>query len=69
VTGDSIRNSGFVACLVGVLVMVGGRFAHGAPAWLVSVGLGIVVFGWGLFAWSMVRRAATARAALKDSLG
>jgi hypothetical protein len=65
----AIRNAGFVACLVGVLVMLGGRFAHGAPAWLVSVGVGLIVLGWGLFAWSMVRRAAMARAVLKDSLG
>ncbi|HXU99629.1 MAG TPA: hypothetical protein VG166_03945 [Caulobacteraceae bacterium] len=56
------RNAGLVACLAGVLVMIAGRYLAGAPAWLVSVGVGIIVFGWGLFAYAFVRRIAMARA-------
>ncbi len=52
----TIRNAGFVACLVGVLVMAGARFAHGVPPVFVSVGVGIIVLGWGLFALSALRR-------------
>ena len=56
------RNAGLVACLVGVLVMIAGRYLAGAPAWLVSVGVAIIVFGWGLFAYAFVRRLAMAKA-------
>ncbi len=56
------RNAGFIACLVGALVMISGRYAAGAPAWLVYVGVSTIVFGWGLFLLSMIRRAADARA-------
>ena len=66
---SAIRNLGFVACLVGAMAMLAGRYVHGAPSVLVSVGVGVIVFGWGLFAWSMLRRAAIARAALKDTRG
>ena len=64
-----IRNVGFVACAVGVLVMVVGRFATGTPVWLVAVGVAVIALGWGLFAWSMFQRAAAARARLKDTHG
>ena len=55
------RNAGYVACLVGTLVMISGRFMAGAPAWLAYVGLAGIVFGWGLLGLSMVRAAAQAR--------
>ena len=55
------RNAGYVACLVGTLVMIAGRFMAGAPVWLVYVGLAGIVFGWGLLGLSMVRAAAQAR--------
>jgi len=54
-------NAGYVFCLLGVVVMVAGRFTHGAPVWLVSVGVGIVVFGWGLLAYATMKRLARAR--------
>ena len=57
-----LRNAGFVACLFGVLALIAGRFMPGAPVWGVYVGVGIIALGWGLFAWSMLRRAAYARA-------
>jgi len=55
------RNAGFLACLVGALVMIAGRFAHGAPVWLMSVGVSVIVFGWGLFAFALIKRTAYAR--------
>ncbi len=59
----TVRNLGFVFCLVGALVMIAGRFAPGAPAWLVYVGLSGIVFGWGLFALSIIQRMSAVRAA------
>jgi hypothetical protein len=55
------RNLGLVACLVGVLVMIAGRYMPGAPAWLVSLGVGVVVLGWGLIAFALWKRVAMAR--------
>ena len=55
------RNAGYVCCLLGVMVMLSGRFMAGAPTWLVSVGLGVVVFGWGLLAYSLFKRVALVR--------
>ena len=59
--GFSTRNAGYVACLLGTLVMISGRFMAGAPVWLVYVGLSGIVFGWGLLGLSMVRAAGRAR--------
>ncbi len=55
------RNLGLVACLVGVLVMIAGRFMPGAPVWFVSLGVGVVVLGWGLIAFALWKRVAMAR--------
>lgn len=52
------RNLGYVFCLAGVLAMVAGRFMAGAPAWLTSAGLGVVIFGWGLLFYAFARRLA-----------
>ncbi len=49
------RNAGLVACLIGTLVMVAGRFMHGVPSVFAYVGVSIIVFGWGLLALSMFR--------------
>jgi hypothetical protein len=64
---DPLRNAGFVACLVGALAMISGRFAAGAPVWLVYGGVSVIVFGWGLFGLSAWRRAGHARAHALDS--
>ena len=56
------RNAGLVACLLGVLVMIAGRYMAGAPIWLVSVGVGVVALGWGLIAFALWKRVAMARA-------
>jgi hypothetical protein len=59
--GRGVRNLGYVFCLVGVMTMISGRFMAGAPAWLTSLGVGIVVFGWGLLAFALTRRLAMVR--------
>ena len=61
----AIRNAGYVACLVGVLMMVLGRFRAGAPSSIIYVGLAVIVFGWGFLVFSMVRAATEARALRK----
>src|SRR5258707_15817982 len=55
------RNAGLVACLLGVLVMIAGRYMAGAPVWLVSVGVGGVALGWGLISFALRKREAMAR--------
>ncbi len=63
-----VRNLGYVACLLGALAMISGRFMPGAPTWLIYVGVSVIVFGWGLFALSMYRRAAAVRASGRQNL-
>ncbi len=53
----AIRNLGFVACLVGALVMIMARFTPVLPHAAIWVGLAIVALGWALFALSIIRRA------------
>ena len=67
--GRGIKNAGFTFCLVGVLTMIAGRYLEAAPVWLVSVGLGTLVFGWGLFGYALVRRMALARSLLSQTDG
>jgi hypothetical protein len=55
------RNAAYVFCLVGVVVMIAGRYMAGAPTWLLSLGVGIIVFGWGLLAYATVKRLTRAR--------
>ncbi len=59
--GRGLLNVGYVACLLGAVVMLVGRFRTGAPPWLVYVGLSGIVFGWGLFAFVSWSRFALAR--------
>ncbi|MEP6968082.1 MAG: hypothetical protein ABI906_08370, partial [Pseudomonadota bacterium] len=51
------RNAGFVACLAGVLLMISGRFVAGFPPWTITTGVGVILLGWALFAWSFFKRA------------
>lgn len=60
--GRGVQNAGYVACLVGVLTMLSGRYMAGAPRWLVFVGLGVIILGWGLLAFAIFSRAAYMRA-------
>jgi uncharacterized membrane protein len=64
---DPLRNAGFVACLIGVLAMISGRYATGAPVWLVYVGVSGIVFGWGLFGLAAWRRADFARMRARET--
>jgi hypothetical protein len=56
------RNAGYVACLLGAIVMIAGAKMPAAPEWLASVGVSIIVFGWGLFGFALIKRMAFARA-------
>jgi hypothetical protein len=58
----ALHNAGLVACLVGVLVMIWGRFAAGAPPLAVWAGVALIVVGWCLFGLAIARRAAWLRA-------
>lgn len=55
------RSAGFVACLVGVLVLVWSRMRYDAPAWGIWAGLAIIAAGWILFVYVLVRRSAWVR--------
>ncbi len=52
----ALRNAGYVACLVGVVVMLLGRFRAGSPAWMIWVGLAVIAVGWAFLAFSTFRR-------------
>jgi len=56
------RNAGFVACLIGALVMIGSRYMAGAPSWGIWAGAAVILLGWGLFLVSVFKRAAWVRA-------
>jgi ABC-type Fe3+-siderophore transport system permease subunit len=45
-----------VASLLGALLMIASRFGGRLPPAGVWVGLGIILFGWALFALSILRR-------------
>jgi hypothetical protein len=55
------RNAGYAACLAGVLMMIAGRYMPTLPHWLMFAGLAVIGFGWGLFAFALLRRLAFAR--------
>lgn len=57
-----LKNIGFVVCLVGALAMIAGRYMPGAPRWLTYIGVSVIVFGWGVFAYALVQRAVYLRA-------
>ncbi len=61
------RDGGLLACLIGSLIMVSGRFVTGVPQWLSYVGVGTIVLGWGLFAFALVYRARHLRQRARNS--
>ncbi|HEY8013767.1 MAG TPA: hypothetical protein VIE70_07650 [Dongiaceae bacterium] len=63
------RTAGFVVCLVGVLVMIAGRYAPAAPVWVTSVGVGTIAFGWGLFGYALYKRVTLARSIASEGGG
>ena len=60
--GRRQRTAGFIACLVGVLVMVLARFRFDNDPWLLWPGVAIVTLGWILFIYALVRRLTWVRA-------
>jgi hypothetical protein len=50
------RNAGFVACLVGVMVIVWARTQPSAPHLALYAGFAIVGAGWLCFAYSLYKR-------------
>lgn len=60
--GRRERGVGFVACLLGALLLIWGRTVQGAPFWAVVAGLVTIGVGWVLFAYVIIRRAGYVRA-------
>jgi hypothetical protein len=50
------RGIGFVACLIGAVLLIWGRTVAGAPQWAVIAGLVTIGAGWLLFAYVILRR-------------
>jgi ABC-type Fe3+-siderophore transport system permease subunit len=55
-TPRRLRTLGLLACLVGALTMIAARFGGRLPPAAIWVGLGVILFGWALFALSSIRR-------------
>jgi len=53
---ERIHKAGRIACLLGVLVLVFGRFKLGGPPWMLWTGVAVIGVGWGLFVYALVRR-------------
>jgi len=54
--GRAARFAGLIACLVGVVILVVGRYRLGAPAWALAGGVAVIALGWGLFIYAVGRR-------------
>ncbi len=52
---------GFIACLVGVLVVIWARSRPETPPWALWVGIAVVALGWACFAYSIFKRTAWVR--------
>lgn len=60
--GRRERGVGFVACLMGALLLIWGRTVEGAPPLAVGAGLVVIGVGWLLFVYVIIRRASYVRA-------
>ena len=60
--GRAARLAGLVACLVGVLILVIGRYRLGGPTWALAGGVAVIALGWALFIYAVGRRLFWARA-------
>ncbi|WP_297513006.1 hypothetical protein [uncultured Caulobacter sp.] len=60
--GRRERGVGFLACLVGAILLIWGRTVQGAPSWAVVAGLVTIGVGWSLFAYVILRRTRYVRA-------
>ncbi len=50
------RTAGFAACLIGAAMLIVARFRLNGEPWLLWGGAGVVVAGWGLFIYTIIRR-------------
>jgi hypothetical protein len=50
------RVAGFVACLIGALLLIWGRMRAGAPAFALPAGVVLIAVGWALFAYVIFAR-------------
>jgi hypothetical protein len=60
--GRPARTAGFVACALGVAMMVLARYRLGGAPWLLWPGVAVVALGWGLFIYALARRLIWVRA-------
>jgi hypothetical protein len=67
--GRPARMAGLICCLLGVLILVVGRYKFGGPLWLLWSGAGVVAAGWALFIYAVVRRLFWIRSHPFDSNG
>ena len=54
--GRQARLVGFIASLLGVLILVLGRFRFGGAVWLLWTGVAVIGVGWSCFIYALVRR-------------
>ena len=60
--GRVYRFAGFIACLLGVMILIVGRYKLGGAPWLLWTGAGVVALGWALFVYALARRLMWVRA-------
>ena len=54
--GRSARFAGLILSLIGVMVLVIGRYRLGGPTWALAGGVAIIALGWALFVYAVGRR-------------
>jgi hypothetical protein len=54
--GRPVRMAGFIACLLGVVILVVGRFRLGGAPWLLWTGVVVIGAGWSCFVYALVHR-------------
>jgi uncharacterized membrane protein len=65
--GRPARFAGFVACALGVAMMVLARYRLGGAPWVLWSGVAVIALGWGLFIYALARRLTWVRAHPFDS--
>lgn len=60
--GRGERGLGFIASLIGALLLIWGRMVDGAPSWAVGLGLATIAVAWLLFIYVILRRTRYVRA-------
>ena len=60
--GRRPRALGYIACLVGVLMVAIARFRLGGESWLLWSGVAVIAAGWALFVYAVAARLKYVRA-------